>query len=618
MSGTGIADRAHAATSELLAQPHHDGSDAYVLDRPRDLGDDVVLRLRVPHESAVDRVLLRLVRDGEPRAVEAVRDEETETETWWRASFPMLNPSTRYRWLLDRGERGYAWLNGGGVSPRDLPDGGDFVITLDAGGPDWHLDAVVYEIFPDRFAATGAGGGAGQPDWAVRRDWDTRPEGRSRNTPRELYGGDLPGIERHLDHVESLGANTLYLTPVFPAGSSHRYDATSFDRVDPLLGGDGALVSLLAAAHARGMHVIGDLTLNHCGVGHEWFVRGRADFNSPERDFFYFDDSFPHGYVSWLGVKSLPKFDHRSRELRRRLVDGPESVAGRWLRPPFGFDGWRIDVANMAGRHHDVDLTHELARALRATQAASRDEAVLIAEHGHDFRGDLQGFGWHGTMNYAGFLRPVWEWLRRDDLPDELRRSFWGIPIGLPHASGRDASATMRAFRAGVPWPSTLHSWVLLDSHDTARFRTVAGDLGRQLVGVGVQMTTPGVPMVFAGDELGLEGEWGEDARRTMPWDRPERWDERLLREYRALVRLRRSSRALARGGIRYVHVSEDAIAYLREDSGERLLCLASRAPHEPIAVPFTELESLYGEDARGGVLPADGPAFHVWRIPNG
>src|SRR6185312_1909560 len=104
-----------------------------------------------------------------------------------------------------------------------------------------------------------------------------------------------------------------------------------------------------------------------------------------------------------------------------------------------------------------------------------------------------------------------------------------------------------------------------------------AGSQERQLVGVGLQMTTPGVPMVFAGDELGLEGAWGEDARRTMPWDRPEAWDTPLLETYRRLIALRRSSNALAHGGIRYAHVGADAIAYLRETRQERLLCLATR-----------------------------------------
>ena len=138
-------------------------------------------------------------------------------------------------------------------------------------------------------------------------------------------------------------------------------------------------------------------------------------------------------------------------------------------------------------------------------------------------------------------------------------------------------------------------------------------------------MTTPGVPMVYAGDELGLEGEWGEDGRRTMPWARPETWDAELLDAYRRLIALRRSSDALSRGGMRYAFVGEEAIAYLRETPRERLLVLASRDDHAPVRLPLAalaarELEPLAGSAealvAEGeAVLPADGPAFHVWRL---
>jgi alpha-glucosidase len=280
----------------------------------------------------------------------------------------------------------------------------------------------------------------------------------------------------------------------------------------------------------------------------------------------------------------------------------------------------------MTGRCQEVDRTRDVAASIRA---ALKEDAVLVAEHGHDYRADLDGTGWHGTMNYAGFLRPVATWLRGDELPAELRRSFWGVPVGLPRVGGPDVVAAMRGYRAGVPWNAVLHSWTLLDSHDTARFRTVAGSRERQSVGVGLQMTTPGVPMVFAGDELGLEGDWGEDARRTMPWDRPDAWDTVLLETYRRLAALRRSSEALARGGIRYAHVSEDAIAYLRETHTERLLCLALRADvDDPIRLPLESLgcralESLYGSaagsDPRGLVtLPSEGPSFHVWRLLDG
>jgi alpha-glucosidase len=213
------------------------------------------------------------------------------------------------------------------------------------------------------------------------------------------------------------------------------------------------------------------------------------------------------------------------------------------------------------------------------------------------------------VMNYAGFLRPVWWWLNSGALTEDL---FAATPA--PSYDGHDVVSQMSAFRAGIPWDAALNSWSLLDSHDSARFRSVAGSRERQIVGIGLQMTLPGVPMVFAGDEVGLEGLWGEDARRTIPWDDRSSWDTRLLAEYGELIRLRRSSRALAHGGLRFVHVGEDAIAYLRETRDERLLCFAARAAHTPVAVPF-ELETLYGGDASDGVLPADGPAFHVWRI---
>jgi len=587
----------------LLAEPHHDGSDEYILARPRELGDEAVVRLRIPHGSAPDRVLLRYERDGEPRGVEAKVDEETETDVWWRAAFPVWNPLTRYRWLLSGGDAGYTWVNALGLTAHEVTDADDFVVTAGPQPPAWHLRSVAYQIFPDRFATSHLD--VATPSWAVPRDWDTLPTGRGKATPFELYGGDLRGVERHLDHVASLGANLIYLTPFFPATSSHRYDATTFEHVDPILGGDEALVSLAKAAHAQGIRLIGDITLNHTGFRHEWFERAKSDVNSLERGFYIFDDTIPGGYEAWLGIPSLPKLDWRSDELRRRFA----GVLHHYLE--LGLDGWRVDVANMVGRYRDVDLNRDVSRWAREQVG----DALLIAEHGHDFRPDLGVRGWHGVMNYSGFLRPLWTWLLRDDPEPEQVKQFWGIAVGVPQLGGAAAVAALRRFRAGVAFESVLHSWNLLDSHDTARFRTIAGTPERHLAGIGLQMTLPGVPMVFAGDELGLEGQWGEDARRTMPWDRIDRWDQRFLDDVRVLIALRRSREALGRGGIRWVHVSDDAIAFLRETRNERLLCLAARAPHEPIQTPFTELETLFGEDAADGVLPSDGPSFHIWRI---
>jgi alpha-glucosidase len=605
---------------DVLVQPHHDGSEAYVIEPPAGLGDETTVVLRVPASAPADAVVLRFVHDGEPRYAVAEKDRETASDTWWRATFRVDNPMTPYRWLLSGGSYGYAWLNATGVRPFDVTDADDFVVTPGAGGPDWHVESVVYEVFPDRFASSGLD--VVPPEWAVPRDWDELPTGRGPDTPFEWFGGDLRGVEEHLDHLSSLGVNVLYLTPVFPARSTHRYDASTFEHVDPLLGGDEALTSLVRAAHNRGIRVVGDLTTNHVGAEHEWF---RAASNGgAERDFFIFDDELEHGYECWWGHPSLPKLDYRSPDLRERMYDGEDSVVRRWLRPPYDLDGWRIDVANMTGRLAGVDVLPEVSRGVGASAVATRPDAVVVAEHAYDVRADLRAGGWHGAMNYAGFTRPVWTWLRRDDLPAEAESMFFGAPVGIPRLPGESVVRTMTGFRAGIPWSASLNSWAILDSHDVIRFRTLAGSRERQLVGVGLQMTTPGVPMIFAGAEIGLEGEWGEDARRTMPWDRPESWDTDVLEAYRRLIALRRKSRALARGGIRYAHVSSDAIAYLRETRDEVLLCLATRADGPAVrlsaaALGATGVETLLGDDAaiEGDelVLPAGGPAFHVWRI---
>ncbi len=186
---------------------------------------------------------------------------------------PVHNPITNYRVLVDRGAAGSSWLNGTGEHFRDVTDQHDFRLTVHHPGPDWALDATVYQIFPDRFASTGP---KDLPEWALAAQWSDEVIHTGPRTPLQVFGGDLDGIVAHIDHVADLGATTVYLTPFFPARSNHRYNATSFDRVDPLLGGDEAFVRLSRAVHTRGMRLIGDLTSNHSGDDHEWFARPAA------------------------------------------------------------------------------------------------------------------------------------------------------------------------------------------------------------------------------------------------------------------------------------------------------------------------------------------------------
>src|SRR5690606_6799938 len=189
---------------------HHDGSARYVPQQASGLGEQVTVFVRVPVGAGVDRVHVRTTPDGEPCFIEAVIDRRTPTEVWWRAEIEVRNPVTGYRFLLD-GAGGPRWLNGLGVFAHDVPDNTDFRLVAYEPPPAWARDAVIYQIFPDRFARSASAADREPPEWAIPCDWDTPVIGRGPETPYQFYGGDLDGIAGRLDHLDRLGVNTLYL-----------------------------------------------------------------------------------------------------------------------------------------------------------------------------------------------------------------------------------------------------------------------------------------------------------------------------------------------------------------------------------------------------------------------
>lgn len=327
---------------------HHDGSALYVDNQAPDLGDKLNVWARVPAAGGARQVYVRFIQDGEARFVEASLDRTSRDEQWWRANVELRNPVTGYRFLLRLASGGYRWLNGSGVHAHDVTDAEDFRALPFTPPASWADSAVVYQIFMDRFASSGVRRDV--PSWAVPADWyQSEVAHRGPLTSRQLYGGDFAGAEARLGYIQELGPTVVYLTPFFPASSNHRYDAETFETVEPLLGGDEALASFSSAAHGCGIRVMGDLTTNHTGVGHEWFRTAQADDGSAEHGFYYWRES-PPGYESWLDHARLPKLNYSSSVLWDRMVKGGSSVTARWLQAPYHLDGWRVDVANMTGR----------------------------------------------------------------------------------------------------------------------------------------------------------------------------------------------------------------------------------------------------------------------------
>ncbi|WP_295656839.1 glycoside hydrolase family 13 protein [uncultured Nocardioides sp.] len=598
----------------LLDDPHHDGSATYVDLRGGEgdapvLGSRVGLRMASSPQDPIDQVWIRTTYDAEPTYHRCTREEDGS----WTGSIPVHNPVTHYRFLIVRGAA-QEWLNGAGLVDRDVPDAYDFKLSAHRSAPEWARHGVVYQIFPDRFARSEAADHQPTPPWAVPAQWDDEVyfESDDPRTPLQLFGGDLDGITDHLDHVAEVGADIVYTTPIFPGESNHRYNASTFTGADPLLGGDEAYERLGKAVHARGWRILGDLTTNHTGDTHEWFRTAVADPGSPERGYYYFDD---RGYYEcWMGHRTLPKVNHGDPALRSAMVEGPDSVVGRWLQQPFDLDGWRIDVANMTGRLGAVDDAHEVARAVRRTAEALREDAWVIGEHNHDATADVAGDGWHGVMNYSGFSWPVWSWLVD---PASPARPF-GRPVSVPRRPGPAVVATLREWQGTLGWRATANSWNILGSHDSPRIRTLVGSAGVHRVAAGLQLTMPGVPMIFAGDEIGLEGVLGEDARRPMPWHRRSEWDDATLATYSALTAVRREQPALREGGLRWVHVDDDTLCYLREHEAGSVLVTARRAGGPAVELPWDDATLLLSTEPYGPTVPgaaSGGPVVTVHAV---
>ena len=592
-------------TKTFFHTPHHDGSDLYVSNSAPKIGDKVMLKVRVPKSYTFDDAYIRLYEDAEPRTYKLAENISSKTERWFEVKIQIANIHTIYRFVFV-GDNKYQWLNAKGLFDHDVHSNNDFQIVAIPEIPKWINRSVFYQIFPDRFARSGRINI--YPDWAYPRDWNELPRGRSKYTGQELYGGDLFGIEDKLDYLTDLGINGIYLTPIFPSRSNHRYDATTFDEVDPILGGDKAFKSLIKSAKKKKIRILGDLTSNHCGVDHEWIITAKKNKSSKERSYFYWDKSIKWGYVGWFGLESLPKFNYSSKALRRAVYEGKNSIVKKWISPKFGMAGWRIDVGNMTGVQGAENHHAEVMQGIRKAMQEVDPDTWLVAENGDFVASDLDGLGWQGAMNYQGFMRPFWNWMNRNP---EITGGFQGLPFAMPKIDGQQFVASMQEFNSSIPWRSLTASMLILDSHDTARFRTVVlGDRNAHIAAMTMLLTYPGVPSIFAGDEIGLEGAWGEDSRRTINWDDKSGWDLDFYDSVKSLIKLRKESAALIQGGLRWVAVEKDYLAYLRESKNQILLIFISRtavkAEIDLSKYGYAIAETLYGEKAQGSKINID------------
>ncbi|WP_129627006.1 maltodextrin glucosidase [Candidatus Oscillochloris fontis] len=610
---------------DWLTSIHHDGSPMYVGAEALDFGSQVTIRLRADRDAPIEAVFLRTCPDGEETLRPMHLTEEEGVCRWWQVALPLQMRHTSYRFLL-RTQIGVRWYNAAGVVGHYPTDANDFKLLADYAAPPWLRDAVFYQIFPDRFADGDPSNNVCSDAYLYRgrpvhaSPWGAAP--RRELGAGEFFGGDLQGVAQKLDYLEDLGVSALYLNPIFTAPSNHKYDVADYTQVDPHLGGDAALIALRRGLDALDMRLMLDIVPNHCGATHPWFVAAQADLNAPETEFFTFR-RHPDEYESWLGVASLPKLDYRSERLRELMYAGSESIMRHWLRPPYRIDAWRIDVANMLGRQGPSNLGHKIGRGIRRAVKEEQPAAYLLGEHFFDGTPHLQGDELDATMNYQGFTFPIWQWLTPATPEPREHPTADQYPL-----SSAETAAQMRTFRSAIPWQIAVQQFNLLGSHDTPRLRTIlGGEVARVGVAATLLFTYPGVPCVYYGDEVGMQGNADPDNRRCMEWDE-QAWDHDLRSLFQHLIRLRRTTPALRWGGFQQLYAAGDTLAYLREAHEERLIIVARRADDGLQSVPVRQAgladgtllrEMLSGAESHvvGGHLPLVGlgaVGAQIWR----
>lgn len=558
--------------TSILIGIHHDGSSRYVSNPLPTIGEDVHLTLRVPKSADVQSVALRTTPDGEGHHSPMAITGEDALSTYWGITLTITMPVTHYRFELLLSDGLYHY-NGLGVSRANMPDLFDFKLLADFQAPSWATEAVFYQIFPDRFRNGDPSISPQDGEWSndghtvKLKTWDELPSPFKENGALDFFGGDLIGIREKLDYLQDLGITALYLTPIFPSKSNHRYNIDDFYNVDEHLGGNQALIDLSNAMHERGMKLILDITPNHTSNTGEWFTSAQQDENSPYADFYTFNQR-PDDYVAWLGVRTLPKLNYSSQKLREIMFAGDDAIFRHWLREPYNIDGWRLDVYNMTGRQGILQLNKDVGQGIRHAVKAENPDSYLFGEHFFDGTPHLQGDEMDATMNYHGFNIPLWRWLRGFDYPYLEDQHL------LPTQAFDEQ---LRNFRAPLPWVIARMQFHQLGSHDTYRIlNAVGGDKGLVKLGTALLLAYVGVPCIYYGDEIGMEGAKDPDNRRPMIWDEG-RWDHDLRGYHQRLIDLRKNTPAFVEGGFQTIYAEGDVWAFVRASYDQQVLVVGYR-----------------------------------------
>jgi alpha-glucosidase len=508
----------------------------------------------------------------------------------------------------------------------------NFCLTPGFVAPDWAKSCVIYQIFVDRFFNGDANNDVIDNEYlylghsAKKINWEEKIK---INDVCNFYGGDLKGIIKKMDYLVDLGIEAIYLNPIFVSPSTHKYDIQDYDYIDPHFGkivkdngerlyfenfnnkfaskyisrtcdkenleaSNNLFIKLVEIAHKNNIKIILDGVFNHCGAFNKWLdkenfyyksgyaIGAYKDKNSIYNNYFHWHkDDWPNNnfYDSWWGFDNHPKLNYEnSKELFNYIL----KIAQKWVSAPFNADGWRIDVAADLGMSREFN--HKFWREFRLAVKKVNPEAIIIAEHYGNAKEWLSGDQWDSIMNYDAFMEPVTYFLTGMEKHSE---SFDACKLNNSNYFEQCIKFNMAQFN----FNNLIMSMNQLSNHDHSRFYTrtnkIVGRLHNKghsaseenvnksimMQGIIFQMTWPGCPSIYYGDEVGLKGWSDPDNRRPFPWDNQ---DKILLEFYKFLIDFHKKNCALKFGSLMFLNIEPGIICYARwlEDINERIIIM--------------------------------------------
>lgn len=479
--------------------------------------------------------------------------------------------------------------------------------------PDWFKQGVVYQIFPDRFYKSGDF--LGKRDDIIKREWNEMPYYNAEQfggeyKSNDFFGGNLKGIEEKLPYLANLGVTVIYLNPIFKAYSNHRYDTGDYETIDEILGDEEDFKTLCQSAKKQGIRIILDGVFNHTGSNSKYFNKdGEYDSigayqsqNSPYYSWFRFDN-WPEEYESWWGMKTLPQVEENSEEYRKYLLTDKNSIVKRWIEK--GASGWRLDVVD--------ELPDFFVKELRKSVKEVDKDAVIIGEVWEDASNKV-AYGERREYFLGDELDSVMNYPMRDALISAVRCEIDACEL----------NERLMSLKENYPREAYYSLLNILSSHDVERILTRMGNTpsrhevskdyqaefilqgdelekarARVKVVTGLQMTLPGVPCIYYGDEIAMQGYGDPFCRQTYNWGKI----DEMYEWYKQLTEIRKNNKSLTDGEYYSVYTIGNVYGFVRICDDEKILVIANMGDnHERVRVDcarykITSVCCLSGEE---------------------